>query len=85
MKDQTAAQKELTKVVHINQQKALQLFHKATQENLKAVEQRSKTQQRQMERLLDASVANMHRMFMLAGAFAIAAIVAVAALIWLNQ
>ncbi|MCZ6573838.1 MAG: hypothetical protein O7C98_11825, partial [Planctomycetota bacterium] len=77
LKDQTVAQRELTKVVHINQQKALQLFHKATQENLRAVEQRAKTQQRQMERLMDASVANMHRMFMLAGAFAIAAIVAV--------
>jgi len=78
------AQQKTAKVLHYNQQKALQLFHQATQKTLQNVRETVERQQEQMQEILDASVANMRRMFVLAGAFVVAGLVALGALFFLG-
>jgi chromosome segregation ATPase len=72
-----AAQQQTAKVMYAGQQKSLQLFHQATQKTLQSVQR----QRVQMEHLVDASVANMKRTFILAAAFMAAALISVAGLI----
>ena len=72
-----AAQQQTAKVIYAGQQKSLQLFHQATQKTLQSVQK----QRVQMEHLVDASVTNMKRTFILAAAFMAAAIISVAGLI----
>jgi len=79
-----SAQRQTAKVIYAGHQKSLQLFQQATQKTLTSVHQRAQIQQEQMEDLLQASVSNMKRMFVLAAAFMGAALVAVVALMWLN-
>ena len=73
-----AAQQQTAKVIYAGHQKSIQLFHQATQKTLQSVNR----QRRQLENVVDESVANMKRMFVLAAAFMVAAITAVAGLIF---
>ncbi len=79
-----AAQLQAAKVNHHNHQKSLQVFHQATQQSLKSAQEGARTHKRQMEEMLVASVANMRRMFMLSGAFVLAAIIALVALLMMR-
>ncbi|MHC4549636.1 MAG: hypothetical protein ACYTEZ_12765 [Planctomycetota bacterium] len=72
-----SAQQQTAKVIYAGHQKSLQLFHQATQKTLLSVHK----QKQQMEDLLDASVLNMKRMFILAAAFMGAAVIAVVGLV----
>jgi chromosome segregation ATPase len=72
-----AAQQQTAKVIYAGQQKSLQLFHQATQKTLQSVQR----QRVQMEHLVEASVTNMKRTFILAAAFMAAALISVAGLI----
>ncbi|MHC4137810.1 MAG: hypothetical protein ACYTDU_16990 [Planctomycetota bacterium] len=72
-----AAQHQTAKVIYAGQQKSLQLFHQATQKTLQSVQR----QRVQMEHLVEASVTNMKRTFILAAAFMAAALISVAGLI----
>ena len=71
------AQQQTAKVMYAGQQKSLQLFHQATQKTLQSVQR----QRVQMEHLVEASVTNMKRTFILAAAFMVAALISVAGLI----
>lgn len=78
------SQQQTAKVLHAGHNRSLQLFHQATQKTLQQVQKATRDQQEQMEALLEASVTNMKRMFVLAGAFLGAAIIALASLLWLR-
>ena len=82
IKQVAAAQNQMAKVVHHGHQKSLQVFHQATQKTLQNVQKSTQKQFRQMEHVLDASVTNMKRMFILAFAFMLAALVAVVGLLY---
>jgi len=84
IRDVARAQEQTAKVLHAGHNKSLQLFHRATQKTLETVQSAQRDQQEQMQSILDASVANMKRMFVLAAAFAGAAIVALASLFLLR-
>jgi len=79
-----AAQQQQSKVIHHTHQKSLHVFHEATQKSLAEVQRSAKVHKRQMEEVLDASISNMKRMFLLSGAFMIAALAAVVALMLLR-
>ena len=78
------AQQKTAKVLHYGSQKTLQLFHQATQKTLQNVRDTVETQQAQMQEILSASVTNMKRMFVLAGAFVAAGLAALGALFFLG-
>ncbi len=79
-----AAQQQQSKVIHHTHQKSLHVFHEATQKSLAEVQRGAKTHKRQMEEVLEASISNMKRMFLLSGAFMIAALAALVALLLLR-
>jgi uncharacterized phage infection (PIP) family protein YhgE len=72
------AHQQTAKVVYAGQQKSLKLFQLATQKTI----QNLQSQRTQMEQLLDASVSNMRRMFILAAAFMGAALIGVISLLY---
>jgi hypothetical protein len=72
------AHQQTAKVVYAGQQKSLKLFQLATQKTM----QNLQSQRTQMEQLLDASVSNMRRMFLLAAAFMGAALIGVISLLY---
>jgi len=74
------AHKQTAKVVYAGQQKSLQLFQIATQKTIRNIE----SQREDMQLILDASLSNMRRMFILAAAFMGAALVATGALLYFH-
>ncbi|NJN14257.1 MAG: hypothetical protein HC813_00945 [Planctomycetes bacterium] len=78
------ANQQTAKVIHVGNQKSLQAFQQATQKTLQSVQQASQDQQEQMRALLDASVSNMKRMFVLAAIFMGLAVAAVATFLFLR-
>jgi hypothetical protein len=72
------AHKQTAKVVYAGQQKSLQLFQLATQKTIRNIER----QREDMQVILDSSISNMKRMFILAAAFMGAALVATGALLY---
>lgn len=74
------AHKQTAKVVYAGQQKSLQLFQLATQKTIKSIEH----QREDMQMILDSSISNMRRMFILAAAFMGAALIATGALLYFH-
>lgn len=74
------AHKQTAKVVYAGQQKSLQLFQLATQKTIKNIER----QREDMQLILDSSISNMKRMFILAAAFMGAALLATGALLYFH-
>lgn len=74
------AHKQTAKVVYAGQQKSLQLFQLATQKTIRNIE----NQREEMQQILDASISNMRRMFVLAAAFMGAALLATGALLYFH-
>jgi chromosome segregation ATPase len=74
------AHKQTAKVVYAGQQKSIQLFQLATQKTIKNIEQ----QREDMQVILDSSISNMRRMFVLAAAFMGAALLATGALLYFH-
>jgi chromosome segregation ATPase len=72
------AHKQTAKVVYAGQQKSLQLFQLATQKTIRNIER----QREDMQVILDSSISNMKRMFILAAAFMGAALLATGALLY---
>ena len=78
LRQMATAHQQTAKVVYAGQKKSVQLFHLATQKTI----QNLHSQRRQMEQLLDASVSNMKRMFILAAAFMGAALIGIISLLY---
>jgi len=78
LRQMATAHQQTAKVVYAGQKKSIQLFHLATQKTI----QNLQSQRRQMEDLLDASVSNMRRMFILAAAFMGAALIGIISLLY---
>jgi len=78
LRQMATAHQQTAKVVYAGQKKSIQLFHLATQKTIQSLQ----TQRRQMEGLLDASVSNMRRMFILAAAFMGAALIGIISLLY---
>ncbi len=74
------AHKQTAKVVYAGQQRSLQLFQLATQKTIKSIEH----QREDMQMILDSSISNMRRMFILAAAFMGAALIATGALLYFH-
>lgn len=74
------AHKQTAKVVYAGQQKSLQLFQLATQKTIRNIER----QREDMQVILDSSISNMKRMFILAAAFMGAALLATGALLYFH-
>ncbi len=75
-----AASQQTAKVIHVGNQKSLAAFQQATQKTIQSVQQTAEEQAQQMRSLIDASVSNMKRMFLLAAVFmgvTVAAVVSV--------
>ncbi len=74
------AHKQTAKVVYAGQQKSLQIFQLATQKTIRNIER----QREDMQVILDSSISNMKRMFILAAAFMGAALLATGALLYFH-
>jgi hypothetical protein len=74
------AHQQTAKVVYAGQQKSLQLFQLATQKTIRNIER----QREDMQVILDSSISNMRRMFVLAAAFMGAALIATGALLYFH-
>jgi len=80
LREIATAHKQTAKVVYAGQQKSLQLFQLATQKTIRNIEH----QREEMQTILDASISNMRRMFILAAAFMGAALLATGALLYFH-
>lgn len=84
MKSLSEAQQQTARVIHHGNQKQLQLFHQATQKTLLTVHQTAKAQRSEMEKVLSLTEQNMKRMLILTGAFVLASLLSVVAMLWLR-